>query len=48
MFLTFVIALAMRKQTQPGSWIVESGLGTSGWGDSTAFLLGIINAIRRH
>lgn len=45
MVVSFVIVLAMRKQVQPGSFITQSHLGTSGWSDGTAWLLGIVNAM---
>ena len=44
-FLTFVIVLAMRQQEEPGSFIVESNLGRSGWSSGTAWTLGITNAM---
>jgi choline transport protein len=40
-----MIVLAMKGETQPASFITKSGLGTSGWSDSTAWLLGITNAM---
>ncbi|KAK6371625.1 hypothetical protein LTS17_008877 [Exophiala oligosperma] len=45
MVLMFIIVLAMRQQVQPASWITQGGLGTSGWNDGTAWLLGITNAM---
>lgn len=44
-FVTFVIVLAMRQQEQPASFITRSGLGSSGWGSGTAWVLGITNAM---
>lgn len=41
----FIVSLAMSRHKQPGSFIVESGLGTSGWGGGTAWVLGITNAM---
>jgi len=41
----FVIILAMRQHTNDGSLLVESNLGTSGWGQGTAWVLGITNAM---
>lgn len=35
----------MHRNTQPGSFITRPGLGTSGWGDGTAWMLGITNAM---
>lgn len=43
--LWFIMVLAMKDHTQPGSFITKSGLGVSGWSDSTAWLLGITNAM---
>lgn len=43
--LTFIIVLAMAKQHEPASWITRAHLGTSGWSDGTAWLLGISNAM---
>ncbi|KIX04733.1 uncharacterized protein Z518_05603 [Rhinocladiella mackenziei CBS 650.93] len=43
--LAFIITLATRQQTQPASWIVQDRLGTSGWSDGTAWLLGVTNAM---
>ncbi|KAF2120327.1 amino acid/polyamine transporter I [Lophiotrema nucula] len=43
--LWFVVILAMKGETQPASFITRPGLGTSGWSDSTAWLLGISNAM---
>lgn len=40
-----VVSLAMSKNKQSGRFIVQSGLGTSGWGDGTAWVLGITNAM---
>lgn len=37
--------LAMRQHTNDGSFIVESDLGTSGWNQGTAWVLGISNAM---
>ncbi|EXJ78191.1 hypothetical protein A1O3_09352 [Capronia epimyces CBS 606.96] len=41
----FIVVLAMHKQAQPGSYITQSGLGTSGWGSGTAWMLGVTNAM---
>ena len=43
--LWFIVVLAMKGEPQPASFITRSGLGTSGWSDSTAWLLGISNAM---
>lgn len=45
-FVVFlIVTLAMRQQTQPASFIIQPGLGTSGWDSGTAWLLGITNAM---
>ena len=44
-FLFLIVSLAMCKHKQPGSFVVRSGLGTSGWRDGTAWVLGITNAM---
>lgn len=44
-FVKFIVILAMKKHTQPGSFLVENGLGASGWGMGTAWVLGITNAM---
>jgi choline transport protein len=41
----FIVMLAMKKETNSGSFILESGLGTSGWGQGTAWVLGVSNAM---
>lgn len=43
--VVFILLLALKKQTQPASFITESGLGTSGWSDGTAWMIGIGNAL---
>ena len=43
--LFLIVVLAMCKHKQPGSFIVESHLGTSGWSDGTGWVLGITNAL---
>ncbi|KAL2052038.1 hypothetical protein ABVK25_007730 [Lepraria finkii] len=43
--LVFILLLALKQQTQPASFITESGLGTSGWSDGTAWMIGIGNAL---
>jgi choline transport protein len=43
--ICFITNLAMSGPKQPASWVTEAGLGTSGWGDGTAWLLGITNAM---
>lgn len=41
----FCMILGLEKQTQPASFIIRSGLGTSGWSDGTAWMMGIGNAL---
>ncbi|KAF2798207.1 amino acid transporter [Melanomma pulvis-pyrius CBS 109.77] len=41
----FVTVLAMKGKTQSRSFITQPGLGSSGWSDSTAWLLAISNAM---
>lgn len=41
----FCMLLGLKKQTQPASFISKSGLGTSGWSDGTAWMMGIGNAL---
>ncbi|MCJ1279557.1 hypothetical protein MMC21_007381 [Puttea exsequens] len=41
----FCMLLGLKKRTQPGSFITQKGLGTSGWGDGMAWMLGIGNAL---
>ncbi|OAG08777.1 amino acid transporter, partial [Paraphaeosphaeria sporulosa] len=41
----FITTLAMKQHTQPGSFITATEYGTSGWSYSTAWLLGISNAM---
>ncbi len=41
----FCMLLVLKKQTQPGSFITGSGLGTSGWNDGTAWMMGVGNAL---
>ena len=43
--VVFCTLLGLKKQTQPGSFITQKGLGTSGWGEGTAWLLGVGNAL---
>ncbi|KAL2040341.1 hypothetical protein N7G274_006784 [Stereocaulon virgatum] len=43
--IVFILLLALKKQTRPASFITESGLGTSGWSDGTAWMIGIGNAL---
>ncbi|KAI4244147.1 MAG: hypothetical protein L6R40_003131 [Gallowayella cf. fulva] len=41
----FCMLLGLKKQTQPGSFLTQSGLGTSGWSTGTAWVMGIGNAL---
>ena len=43
--LFFIMSLAMADNKQSGSIIVQSGLGTSGWTDGTAWVFGVTNAM---
>lgn len=43
--ICFITNLAMSHHKQPASWLTQGGLGTSGWSDGTAWLLGISNAM---
>lgn len=42
-FVVFSLALLLRKQTQPLSFITSSYRGTSGWGPTTAWMMGVGN-----
>ena len=44
--VNFIVLLAMKKHTNSASFITESNLGTSGWGQGTAWVLGIMNALK--
>ena len=44
-FIVFCMLLGLKKQTQPNSFITESGLGTSGWSPGTAWVLAVGNAL---
>lgn len=41
----FIVALVMHKSRMPTSFLVESGLGNSGWSPGTAWLLSISNSM---
>ncbi|KAI9718467.1 MAG: hypothetical protein M1828_006712 [Chrysothrix sp. TS-e1954] len=41
----FCMLLGLKKQTQPASFITQSGLGKSGWNMGTAWMLGVGNAL---
>ncbi|KAG9232017.1 amino acid/polyamine transporter I [Amylocarpus encephaloides] len=43
--VNFTVLLAMKKHTNPSSYIVQSNLGTSGWGQGVAWVLGIMNSM---
>ena len=45
MVLTLIIVTAMRQHTMPASFLTQLHLGTSGWDDGTAWVLGIANAM---
>ncbi|MCJ1428598.1 hypothetical protein MMC29_006508, partial [Sticta canariensis] len=42
-FVVFLLALLLRKQTQPLSFITSSYRGTSGWEPATAWMMGVGN-----
>lgn len=41
----FVVALVMHQHRQPARFLIQSGLGNSGWSDGTGWLLSISNAM---
>lgn len=41
----FVLLLALKKHTQPGSFITRPGVGSSGWNPGTAWMLGVGNML---
>ncbi|KAL8856519.1 MAG: hypothetical protein Q9178_006834 [Gyalolechia marmorata] len=43
--VVFCMLLGLKKQTQPGSFITQSGLGRSGWSTGTAWVMGVGNAL---
>lgn len=43
--ILFIIAIVMHKTRQPTSFLIESGIGKSGWNDGIAWLLSISNAM---
>lgn len=43
--IIFCMLLGLKKHTQSASFITQSGLGTSGWGTGTAWMMGIGNAL---
>ncbi|OJJ36547.1 hypothetical protein ASPWEDRAFT_152042 [Aspergillus wentii DTO 134E9] len=43
--LFFVVSLGMHRGPQHAEYIVQSGQGSSGWGEGTAWMLGIANAM---
>lgn len=43
--VVFCVLLGLKEQTQPASFITQRGLGTSGWGEGTAWMLGVGNAL---
>ncbi|OHE91443.1 hypothetical protein CORC01_13262 [Colletotrichum orchidophilum] len=44
-FIVLLVSAGMHKHTMPASFIVHSGLGSSGWSPSVAWILGITNAM---
>lgn len=45
MTLTLFVPVGMHKHVNSGSYLVQSGLGTSGWNSGTAWVLGITNCM---
>ena len=45
LIIIFVLVLALRKQSQPLSYITAPGPGSSGWGIGPAWLLGVTNSM---
>lgn len=43
--VSFALVIGLKKHTQPSSFITQPGLGTSGWGSGTAWVLGLGNAM---
>ncbi|KAL4873647.1 hypothetical protein BDV12DRAFT_207489 [Aspergillus spectabilis] len=41
----FIVTLAMHNEVQPASFLLESGQGTSGWNEGTAWVLAISNSM---
>lgn len=45
MALALFVPVGMHKHVNNGSYLVKSGLGTSGWNSGTAWMLGISNCM---
>ena len=43
--VVFGMILGLKKHTQPGSFITQPGLGTSGWAPGAAWVMGVGNAM---
>lgn len=43
--VSFALVIGLKKHTQPNSFITQPGLGTSGWGSGTAWVMGLGNAM---
>lgn len=43
--VNFLVLVSMKKHNNPWSYITEPHLGTSGWGEGTAWVLGSINSM---
>lgn len=43
--VSFALIIGLKKHTQPSSFITKPGLGTSGWGSGTAWVIGLGNAM---
>ncbi|KAK5996415.1 Choline transport protein [Cladobotryum mycophilum] len=44
-FIWLFTAVGMHEHTQPGSFLIQPSLGTSGWSDGTAWVLGVSNCM---
>jgi choline transport protein len=45
MVLILFVPVGMHQHVNKGSYLVQSGMGTSGWGSGTAWILGISNCM---
>jgi hypothetical protein len=45
MIVFLLVPVGMHKHSNPGSFLVESGLGISGWSTGTAWVLSISNSM---
>lgn len=44
-FLWLFVPVGMHQHTSGGSFLVQSGMGVSGWNSGTAWILGISNCM---